>query len=82
MADISLFTQLAQGTSKGERLLFRKTAEYDPVLEIVSLQLFGKDRKESARSVEERPLRVTYYEIVILKTAKHLRNLSQAEFGF
>lgn len=73
MADAPLFAELAKGMSEGERFLLRKTAEYSSVLEIVCFQLLGKDPKELARSVEGTSLRVTYYETVILKTAKHLR---------
>lgn len=54
--------------SEREQFLFRKTAEYDSVLEIVSLQLLGKGPKEFARLVEEASFRITYYEAVILKT--------------
>jgi hypothetical protein len=68
--------------SEREGLLFRKTAEYNSVLKVVSLQLLGKDPKELPRSVEGTSSRVTYYETVILKTTKYLRDLSDAESAF
>jgi hypothetical protein len=67
--------------SERERFFFRKTAEYDSVLEIVSFQLLGKGPKEFVRLVEEASFRVTYYESVIPKTAKYLGDLAYAEFG-